>query len=160
MYRVPDDEHQGSLRPTIRPTERARAHAKELRAELSPPERVLWSKLRREQLHGFKFRKQHPMGPWIADFYCHEAMLVVEIDGSTHHGERKDLDDARDQWMTARNIGVLRVTARDVFENLFGVLSAISRRCHERVAKLHTRPPPPPDEADERTKPSRGDSEA
>jgi very-short-patch-repair endonuclease len=93
---------------------------------MSPPEIVLWSHLRRGQLGGLRFRRQHPLGPYVADFYCHESRLVVEID-STYHGGNLDYDDARDDWMRGRGLRVLRFTSSDVAKNKEGVLELILR---------------------------------
>jgi len=76
------------------------------------PEKILWARLRRNQVEGLRFRRQHPLGPYIADFYCHEAGLVVEVDGMySHSHERIEHDRIRDRWMTERGIAVLRVSA-------------------------------------------------
>ena len=136
MFRRPEDPSRRPLRNELVAGERAKEFAKVLRRELSPPERLLWSRLKAGQLQGLKFRKQHPLGPWIADFYCHEAGLVVEIDGPSHRGERREMDDLRDRWMTERDLGVLRVTGREVFANVEGVLGTILRRARERVGLL------------------------
>ena len=77
--------YRGGL-PIAGLTERAR----ELRLAQTAAEAKLWSLLRNKQLRGFKFRRQHQFGGYIADFYCHEAQLVVECDGSVH--------DANEQW--------------------------------------------------------------
>ena len=114
-------------RENKRPTALSRGQARKLRREMSPPERLLWSALRGKQVAGLKFRKQAPIGVYIADFYCHEARLVVEVDGGSHCGDRLDHDQKRDRWMHEQGIHVLRVQARDVFENLDGVVRAIRR---------------------------------
>ena len=115
------------LHKEVEPTARARARAARLRSEATPPEELLWSRLRRRQLHGLRFRRQHPLGPFIADFYCHEAALVVEIDGSTHVGERKAADADRDRWMRERNLRIVRVTAHDVLTDIDAVMRTIAR---------------------------------
>ena len=124
-------------RPTYRkevcPTERAAAQAGGLRREATPPERLLGSRLRRGQLGGHKFRRQHPLGPYVADFYCHEASLVVEVDGAMHAGDRKHKDAIRDSWLDERRIAALRVRAVDVFGDLDNVLSSILRVVEDRI---------------------------
>ena len=104
-----------------------------LRSDMTPPERRLWSRLRQRQLIGLRFRRQHPLGPYIADFYCHEAGLVIEIDGASHRGERKNRDHERDRWMTSRGLNVIRVRSIDVRDNLDGVLATIAREAGRRL---------------------------
>ncbi|MGD9691898.1 MAG: endonuclease domain-containing protein [Phycisphaerales bacterium] len=98
--------------------------ASRLRRDLTPPERILWSKLRNKQLAGLKFRRQHQLGPYVADFYCPEVRLVVEVDGATHV-QRRNVDAKRDGWMRANGIVVTRVTVREVMRNRDGVLARI-----------------------------------
>jgi very-short-patch-repair endonuclease len=93
--------------------------------------------LKSGQLDGLRFRKQHPIGLWIADFYCHEASLVVEVDGWTHCANR---DHDRDAWMAQRRIGVLRFDAAAVFGHLTGVLAFIKKAARERIELLNTAP--------------------
>lgn len=115
------------LHKDIEPTARARARAPRLRRESTPPEAILWSRLRRRQLGGLRFRRQHPIGPFIADFYCHDAALVVEIEGATHAGEQKAADADRDRWMRERHVRVLRVRASDVLTDIDVVMRTIAR---------------------------------
>ncbi len=115
------------LHKDIEPTARARARAPRLRSETTPPEELLWSRLRRRQLHDLRFRRQHPVGPFIADFYCHDASLVIEIDGGTHAGEQKAADAERDRWMRERKLRILRVTAHDVLTDIDAVMRTIAR---------------------------------
>jgi len=98
-------------------------HAKQLRRDLTPQERVLWSELKNRQLDGFKFRKQQPIGPYIADFVCQEHKLVIEADGSQHSDNQNDKQ--RDRWMQDRGYTVLRFWNNEINENLEGVLTAI-----------------------------------
>ncbi len=80
--------------------------------------------LRKRQLCGAKFRRQHNIGQFIVDFYCHEAKLVVELDGSVHQRQReKDAD--RDEWMTAIGLTVLRFENEFVWQCLRAVLEKI-----------------------------------
>jgi len=89
----------------------------------TPAERRLWYGLRKHGLGGLKFRRQVPLGPYIADFYCPQARLVVEADGVSHIDSPNDA--ARDAWMRKKGIRVFRVTNFDVLSNLEGVLIAI-----------------------------------
>lgn len=86
------------LHKAVVATNQTKSRASKLRKTMSPPERILWAKLRSGQLDGLRFRRQHPLGPFIADFYCHAATLVVEIDGFCHD-DRLDADADRDRWM-------------------------------------------------------------
>jgi adenine-specific DNA-methyltransferase len=104
-----------------------------MRHEASPPERLLWSALRNKQL-GYKFRRQHPIGPFIADFYSREAHTVVEVDGSTHFTEESlEYDAGRDAYMRSLGLEVLRFTTAEVQRNLEGVCVAIREACRQRT---------------------------
>ena len=84
-----------TIRPSKRPTELTKGHElKQLRANPTEPERILWTILRGRNLAGLKFRRQHPIEPYIVDFYCAEASLVIELDGQSHD-DRKAYDDQR-----------------------------------------------------------------
>lgn len=83
--------------------------ARELRGEMTPAEVILWQRLRRKQLSGWKFRRQEPVGNCIADFYCSPARLVIELDGSSHEG-RAEEDARRDELLRAEGYAVLRLT--------------------------------------------------
>jgi very-short-patch-repair endonuclease/DNA modification methylase len=107
-----------------------RERRKQLRREMTPPERKLWKVLRGEQL-GVKFRRQHPIGPYIADFYSREAQLVVEVDGVAAHSgaEASEYDRARDTYMESLGLRVMRIPASEVEHNLEGVRDAIKQAC-------------------------------
>lgn len=108
------------------------AQARQLRRSMSPPEIVLWSALRRRP-HGFKFRRQHPSGRFIADFYCHEVRLVVEVDGGYHdNASAGQRDLARDAWFAERGIRTLRVRAADVLRDPDGVTLGVIAAAMER----------------------------
>jgi len=98
-------------------------YAKELRRKMTTQETLLWKRLRNRQLGNFKFRKQQPLGPFIADFVCQERKLVIEADGSQHS---ENISDARrDRWLEAQGYIVLRFWNNEINENLDGVLMAI-----------------------------------
>jgi very-short-patch-repair endonuclease len=97
--------------------------ARELRRRLTPPEARLWTALRRKRLTRH-FRRQHPVGPYILDFYCSEAKLAVEVDGEGHLG-RVEHDARRDRWLLEQGIRTHRIPAIDVRDNLEGVLETI-----------------------------------
>ena len=98
--------------------------AQQLRHESTTPERILWGILRGSQLAGLKFRRQHPIGPYIADFYCHSVQLVVELDGMSHDNTR-EYDERRDRYMKSQGVMVLRVLNDDVLSDLETVARAI-----------------------------------
>jgi very-short-patch-repair endonuclease len=86
--------------------------AKTLRRPMTPQELGLWLRVKNRQLGGFKFRRQHPLGPYILDFYCHEARLAVEIDGQAHGSVEQAAHDARrDAYCRAMGIETLRLSA-------------------------------------------------
>jgi very-short-patch-repair endonuclease len=103
--------------------------ARALRRDMSLPEVVLWECLRGGKLNGLRFRRQHPIGPYILDFYCPSAKPAVEVDGSAHDfAGRAEHDLRRDSWLRERNINTFRFTALDVLEDerLEGVLRMIA----------------------------------
>ena len=119
--------HQKRIRTTAAIQQRAR----ELRQEMTPAEELLWGRLRRKQLNGLKFRRQHPLGPFIADFYCAEYRLVVEIDGDVHKGQR-EYDIVRTEWFEAHGYRVIRFRNDDVIKDIETVLTAILATCNQK----------------------------
>ncbi|WP_231731185.1 endonuclease domain-containing protein [Sphingomonas sp. CCH10-B3] len=110
-------------------TPEALAAARRLRRTMSLPEVLLWNHLRGKPL-GLKFRKQHPVGDFVVDFYCAEKRLAVEIDGIAHDlGDRPARDDRREAWLHAQKIDVLRLSAVDVLNDVAGAADAIVRHC-------------------------------
>jgi very-short-patch-repair endonuclease len=106
-----------------------RRHQKPLRQELrknaSPIERLLWAKLRGGQL-GVKFRRQQGIGPYVVDFYCPTASLVIEVDGESHYwAGKQDYDKARDCYIEQQGLKILRFSNLDVIHGLDGVLTRI-----------------------------------
>ena len=101
--------------------------AKRLRADMTAAEARLWYHLRAKHFSGVKFRRQTVNGPFIADFTCRAAMLVVEIDGDTH-GSTADNDAERTAYLEQQGWHVLRFTNMDVMQNIESVLSMIARR--------------------------------
>src|SRR5690606_33053070 len=90
---------------------------RELRRAMSLPEGALWQVLRTRP-GGLKFRRQHPMGPFVLDFYCPAAKLAIEVDGAAHDmGDNPERDARRDAWLKEKGIRTLRVTAADVLED-------------------------------------------
>jgi very-short-patch-repair endonuclease len=101
-----------------------RTHARRLRGEITDAEKQLWGRLRDRQLNGAKFRRQHPIGPFITDFCCVEHSLVIELDGG-QHVEQVATDNARTQFIQSHGYRVLRFWNNEVLTNLSGVLERI-----------------------------------
>jgi very-short-patch-repair endonuclease len=117
-----------------------RIRAKELRTNLTEPERRLWSRLRANRL-GVKFQRQVVMAPYICDFAARSHRLVIELDGDTH-GETQTYDAARTRSLEARGYRVIRFTNADVMTNLDGVLQTILNGLaspHPRQGERETR---------------------
>jgi len=106
-------------------------HARSMRRSPTRAERMLWRSLRAGQIDGLKFRRQTPIGLFIADFFCPSARLVIEVDGITHD------DPRRDAWMRQQGLRVLRVWDDDVIWNRDGVLQIV------RAIALRPLPPTP-----------------
>ena len=100
--------------------------ARELRKDQTEAESIIWKYIRGSKLNGYKFRRQYAIGRYIADFYCCEARLAIEIDGKIHElGDRKEYDQVRQIEIEARNIKVLRFRNEDIFNRLDCVLQSI-----------------------------------
>ena len=101
-------------------------HARNNRKAMTAEEELLWSRLRNRQLGGAKFRRQHPIDDFIADFYCEAHNLVVEVDGRYHEqGTQKEYDEGRTYELNKLNVKVMRFTNFEVRENLQTVLDKI-----------------------------------
>lgn len=108
------------------------AHARQMRADPTNAETHLWWALRSRQL-GVKFRRQMPLGPYIADFVCLSHRLIIEVDGA-HHGETNAHDRQRDRWLSVQGFQILRFSNGDVLQNRQTVVETIARTltgCHE-----------------------------
>src|SRR6476660_2982130 len=100
--------------------------ARALRRDMTLPEGLLWRVLR-ERPNGFKFRRQHPLGRYVADFYCASARLVIEVDGQSHSmGSQPQHDARRNEWMVGRGVRVIRFAAADVMNDLNAVVTVIA----------------------------------
>ena len=96
-------------------------------------EKHLWQHIRKKQL-GIKFRRQYGVGRYIADFYCPEYKLVIELDGDSHHTiEAQDYDNERNVFMQAIGLDILRFTNDEVFTNIEGVLQRIQEQVKNRT---------------------------
>jgi very-short-patch-repair endonuclease len=106
-----------------------RAHR--LRRNTTDAERNLWRHLRRLDLDGSHFRRQVPIGPYIADFACMAARLLIEIDGSQHGEDRKKVhDETRARWLEKEGYRVLRFWNNDITKNIDGVMDAVYAALH------------------------------
>ncbi len=113
---------------------RPHPNARKLRKDMPEAERRLWSRLRLKQLGGFRFRRQHTIGSFIADFACDEAMLVVELDGAQHGREdAPERDAARDAFIEEQGYLVLRFWNEAVVRRMDDVLEEIHRNACERA---------------------------
>jgi very-short-patch-repair endonuclease len=125
---MPESETTHSFLPAV--LQRSR----DFRHPLTSAEAKVWQAVRNRQL-GFKFRRQHPMGRFITDFYCAEARLVIEIDGDTHAApDQAAYDSARTAWLEERGYKVVRFQAWEVHRSIEAVLEAIRRACEARTA--------------------------
>ena len=115
-------------------------NARQLRAQGTDAEQTLWRCLRARQLNGHKFRRQHPIGPYIADFACVEARWVIELDGGQHAWEEAQLYDGhRTRFLQSQGWQVLRFWNHDVLTQIAGVLQAIA----QALGHPHPHPLPP-----------------
>ena len=93
---------------------------------MTDAEKILWSKLRRKQLKGYQFYRQKAIARYVVDFYCPAASLVIELDGGQHYSEAGQAKDkVRDDILQKTGLKVLRLSDRDVMQNLAGVLEGI-----------------------------------
>ena len=102
-----------------------------MRRDATPAERKLWNALRNSRLNVGKFRRQVPIGRYIADFYCTEAKLAVEVDGVTHAVPKDDA--ARTAWLNTQGIHVIRFLNSEVIENVDGVIWVVAETIRNRM---------------------------
>ncbi len=105
------------------------ARARSLRRHMTDAERKLWRALRSRQFQAVKFRRQVPVGPYVADVLAYDRRLVVEVDGGHHAGSAYDVE--RDRWLSANGFRVLRLWNNDVLDNLDGALTVIAEALRE-----------------------------
>jgi very-short-patch-repair endonuclease len=107
-------------------SERHRRRAKGLRQTMTRAETLLWRYLKAHRIDDLGFRRQVPIGDYVVDFVCHEARIVIELDGETHDFEsQQEHDVTRDAWLATRGYIVLRFVNQDVLSNLEGVVTVI-----------------------------------
>ena len=96
---------------------------------------ILWGYLKAKP-NGFKFRRQHPLGIYIADFYCHKLKLVIELDGSVHDNEEVKKNDAlRQKLIEEDGLNVIRFTNKEVMNNIQNVLALLEQKYNEQSSK-------------------------
>lgn len=135
---------------------RGKASARHLRGKLTPPEIAQWLALRRNKA-GLRFRRQHPAGDYVLDFYCAPARLAIEVDGEAHNrGDQPARDAVRSAWLATHGVEVLRFAAADVLHDGEAVLTqilsiaALRKRLFDKrgasapsVSRRGRLPPPP-----------------
>ena len=112
--------------PTL--SDKQLVRGRELRKKSTFPERRLWNAIRAGRLCGIKFRRQHAIGAFFADFYCHEHRLGIELDGASHNDQGL-YDLRREEYFRAQNLRVVRFSNDDVLHDLESVLRAILTAC-------------------------------
>ena len=120
---------QGRKKPPL-PT-RTRKHSCDLRQASTEAERKLWYRLRSGRLNGYKFRRQHPIPPYVADFYYEAARLVIELDGSQHN---QVVDRIRTAYMEARGLKILRFWDNEALQQTDAILETILHAVSERTS--------------------------
>jgi very-short-patch-repair endonuclease len=117
--------------PSKESLDTARSNAKRLRRKATDAEKRLWNHLRKLDIEGSHFRRQVPIGPYIADFGCMAARLLIEIDGSQHsEPKNKDYDDVRTRWMEKEGYRVLRFWNNDITRNIDAVMETVYAAIH------------------------------
>ena len=118
--------------------------ARRLRREMTLPEVLLWQRLRGREPGAPTFRRQHPVGPYILDFYCSAARLAVEIDGAGHDmGSQPGHDERRDAWLKAQGIEVLRISAGEFLKDVDEGALSVWTQTMDRLGAVRRSPPPP-----------------
>jgi len=116
--------------------------ARRLRRSMSLPEAMLWQRLKGQSL-GVKVRRQHPIGPYVSDFYVPTQRLVIEVDGEGHNlGDRPARDAAREEFMTRNGYDVMHIPAFEIMKDLNAVLEAIAARVTSPLHHPADGPPP------------------
>ena len=116
-----DNLHKGASGNTFR-------YARENRQNQTEAEKLLWNRIRNRKLNGFKFRRQHPISNFIADFYCHECLLAIEVDGNYHNRkEQKDYDSGRTFEVEELGIKIIRFRNEEIENDINIVLKEIKK---------------------------------
>ena len=107
---------------------RLKERSRILRENMTAAEEYLWAKIRTDKVQGYRFYRQKPTGIYIADFYCHKAKLVIEIDGSQHSSiQNREYDQGRSDFFMGLGIRVIRFSNRDILSNINAVLEKIKQ---------------------------------
>ena len=114
--------------------------ARTLRDRSTDAERAMWRALRNRRLSGHKFRRQHPIEPYVVDFFCISARLIVEIDGG-QHADRENDDAKRTAHLESRGFKVIRCWNNEIFENMDGVQQAILEHLKAQASSPQPSPP-------------------
>jgi|SRR6185369_6613165 len=104
----------------------ARTRSRSMRRDMTKSERLLWDALRNRTLHNWKFIRQHPIGPYFADFVCRRAKLIIELDGEGHN-QTVEHDERRDAYLKAVGYRVMRIASVDMIKNADGVIADIAQ---------------------------------
>ncbi len=108
--------------------------ARSMRKEMTEAERILWNELKNRKLNGLKFRRQHPIHYYIADFYCHEKKLIIEVDGGIHENEEIRIhDENRSAEFDKMGITVLRFMNEKILHSLNEVIEVIRLTTSDRL---------------------------
>jgi very-short-patch-repair endonuclease len=107
---------------------KVKTRVRQLRKDSTGPERRLWAAIRGSQLAGLKFRRQHPIGPFVVDFCCLEETLVIELDGKSHIDMAEE-DRQRQEYIEGQGFRVIRFDNDEVLQNIDGVVMAILKAC-------------------------------
>ena len=125
--------------PAWQVSTKQRTRARKLRRDMTDAERIIWNGIRAHRMLGMNFRRQTPIGPFIVDFVCHTAWLIIEIDGGQHYeAENMKRDAQRDAFLVSKGYQILRFSNHDVMTNRQGVLETIA------TAIVHAPSPPLP----------------
>ena len=126
---------------TMSATDKAFKNARRLRRELSLPEKLLWARLKGAAV---RFRRQHPIGHYVLDFYCPAAKLAIEVDGAAHDmGDRPRRDDVRIAWLKSQGMAVMRIAAKDVLDDPDAIADELLRLCEPLHHSAALSGPPP-----------------
>lgn len=107
-----------------------------MRKALTGPEYLLWERLKSRVDDGLVFRRQHPLGPYILDFYCFKARLVVEVDGALHGEDPQAAKDAaRDHWLREQGLEIYRIPAAEVYRDVDGIAEGVRLLAIDRAAE-------------------------
>ena len=122
----------------ISPLSEIRRRARELRNQMTPAEWKIWEHLSRRQIEGIKFRRQHPIGSYIVDFYSSELKLIIEVDGGTHL-EQQVYDAIRTKELEHKGYKVIRFNNQEIDQNLGEVIDTIQSVCVRKIGKIKKR---------------------